>query len=48
MLQLIKSILDKEFINDDDFETLKAFELEITGIRWQWSKQLLKDMLLAT
>lgn len=48
MLKTIKSILDKEEITDEEFEQLKDFETQITGTRWQWSKELLKEILLAT
>lgn len=48
MLKRIKSILDKEEITNEEFEQLKDFENQITGIRWQWSKELLKEILLAT
>ena len=48
MLKRIKSILDKEEITNEEFEQLKDFETQITGIRWQWSKELLKEILLAT
>lgn len=48
MLKRIKSILDKEEITNEEFEQLKDFENQITGIRWQWSKELLKKILLAT
>ena len=48
MLKTIKSILDKEEITDEEFEQLKDFETQITGIRWQLSKELLKEILLAT
>jgi len=48
MLKLIKSILDKDEITDEEFEQLKRFETQITGIRWQWSRELLRDILLAT
>lgn len=48
MLKRIKSILDKEEITNEEFEQLKDFENQITGIRWQWSKELLKETLLAT
>lgn len=48
MLKKIKSILDKEEITNKEFEQLKDFENQITGIRWQWSKELLKEVLLAT
>lgn len=47
MLKRIKSILEKEEITNEEFEQLKDFEKQITGIRWQWSKELLKEMLLA-
>lgn len=48
MLKRIKSILEKEEITNEEFEQLKDFENQITGIRWQWSKELLKELLLAT
>lgn len=48
MLKRIKSILEKEEITNEEFEQLKDFETQITGIRWQWSKELLKEILLAT